>query len=335
MNISEIAKLAGVSKSAVSRYFNDGYISAEKRERIREIVERTGYDPNNSGRKGRKRITNLIGVIIPRLSSESCAKMTEGISDVLGNEGYQIILVNASNDSNKEAEFLDLFRNNRVDGVIFIASAVTKLHLMVMNKMHVPVIVVGQSVPGFSCVCHDDEGAAYALTKLMIEKGAKRPAMIGVDRSDLSVGQARFTGFSRALSESGLKLYTEQIETGKSSVDSGYDKANKLLSKNDRPDALFCATDNIAAGAMICCRDHGLRVPDDIMIVGVGDSKVGNVTPVPITSAHLHYRTAGAEAAGMLLSEIKRRNSVRRVLKLEYDIVERGSTMREHSDDTD
>lgn len=332
MNISEIAKLAGVSKSAVSRYFNDGYISEEKRERIRQAVEKTGYDPNNSGRRGRKRITNLVGVIIPKLSSESCAKMTEGISEALSKEGYQILLVNASNDTVKETEFLDLFRNNRVDGVIFIASAVTKLHLMVMNKMHVPVIVVGQSVPGFSCVCHDDEGAAYALTRLMIDKGARRPAMIGVDKNDLSVGQARFTGFSKALSESGMKLYTEQIETAKSSVDSGYDKANKLLSKSERPDALFCATDNIAAGAMICCRDHGLRIPEDIMIVGVGDSKVGNVTPVPITSAHLHYKTAGAEAAGMLLAELKQKNSVRRVLKLEYDIVERGSTMREQTE---
>jgi len=332
MNISEIAKLAGVSKSAVSRYFNDGYISEEKRERIRQAVEKTGYDPNNSGRRGRKRITNLVGVIIPKLSSESCAKMTEGISEALSKEGYQILLVNASNDIVKETEFLDLFRNNRVDGVIFIASAVTKLHLMVMNKMHVPVIVVGQSVPGFSCVCHDDEGAAYALTRLMIDKGARRPAMIGVDKNDLSVGQARFTGFSKALSESGMKLYTEQIETAKSSVDSGYDKANKLLSKSERPDALFCATDNIAAGAMICCRDHGLRIPEDIMIVGVGDSKVGNVTPVPITSAHLHYKTAGAEAAGMLLAELKQKNSVRRVLKLEYDIVERGSTMREQTE---
>ena len=332
MNISEIAKLAGVSKSAVSRYFNDGYISEEKRERIRQAVEKTGYDPNNSGRRGRKRITNLVGVIIPKLSSESCAKMTEGISEALSKEGYQILLVNASNDIVKETEFLDLFRNNRVDGVIFIASAVTKLHLMVMNKMHVPVIVVGQSVPGFSCVCHDDEGAAYALTRLMIDKGARRPAMIGVDKNDLSVGQARFTGFSKALSESGMKLYTEQIETAKSSVDSGYDKANKLLSKSERPDALFCATDNIAAGAMICCRDHGLRIPEDIMIVGVGDSKVGNVTPVPITSAHLHYKTAGAEAAGMLLAELKKKDSVRRVLKLEYDIVERGSTMREQTE---
>lgn len=332
MNISEIAKLAGVSKSAVSRYFNDGYISEEKRERIRQAVEKTGYDPNNSGRRGRKRITNLVGVIIPKLSSESCAKMTEGISEALSKEGYQILLVNASNDTVKETEFLDLFRNNRVDGVIFIASAVTKLHLMVMNKMHVPVIVVGQSVPGFSCVCHDDEGAAYALTRLMIDKGARRPAMIGVDKNDLSVGQARFTGFSKALSESGMKLYTEQIETAKSSVDSGYDKANKLLSKSERPDALFCATDNIAAGAMICCRDHGLRIPEDIMIVGVGDSKVGNVTPVPITSAHLHYKTAGAEAAGMLLAELKKKDSVRRVLKLEYDIVERGSTMREQTE---
>lgn len=330
MNISDIAKLAGVSKSAVSRYFNDGYISDEKRERIREAVEQTGYDPNNSGRKVRKKITSLVGVIIPKLSSESCAKVTEGIGEVLDNEGYQLLLVNTSYNSSKEVESLDFFRNNRVDGVILLSSAITKLHMTVLKKMRVPTIVVGQNVAGFSCVCHDDEGAAYALTKLMIERGAARPAIIGVDRMDTAAGQARYEGFRRALSESGITHRTEYVETARFTADSGYDKANRLLSQPIPPDAVFCATDNIAAGAMLCCLEHGLKIPDDIMITGVGDSQVGSITPVPITTAHLHYRTSGIEAAKMLLEELRKKDSVRRILKLEYDIVERGSTKINH-----
>ncbi|MDY3971636.1 MAG: LacI family DNA-binding transcriptional regulator [Clostridia bacterium] len=83
MNISEFARLAGVSKSAVSRYFNDGYLSDEKRAMIKKAIDETGYSPSSSAQSVKTRVTKLIGVILPRLSSDSCARITEGISDVL------------------------------------------------------------------------------------------------------------------------------------------------------------------------------------------------------------------------------------------------------------
>lgn len=328
MNISEFAEYAGVSKSAVSRYFNNGYLGDDKREKIEKAIEETGYSPSISAQAIKTRVTKLVGVIIPKLSSESCARITEGISQVLYEHGYQILLVNTANDYNKEIEYLDLFRQNRVDGVIFLATVFTDVHRSLLKKMHIPVVITGQEYKGFSCVCHDDFGAAYALTELMLHKGAVRPAYIGVTDDDKAAGEARHNGFLKALADNDISLDKHNSVTAEFNIDSGYSCAKKIFSGREHPDCIFCATDNIAAGAILYCRENGIKIPEDVMICGVGDSKIGAITAVPLTSARLHYKTAGIEAAQMLLNSIGRASNVPKIMKLDYEIVERESTNR-------
>lgn len=329
MNISEFAEYAGVSKSAVSRYFNNGYLSDDKREKIEKAIEETGYSPSISAQAIKTRVTKLVGVIIPKLSSESCARITEGISQVLYEHGYQILLMNTANDYNKEIEYLDLFRQNRVDGVIFLATVFTDVHRSLLKKMHIPIVITGQEYKGFSCVCHDDFGAAYALTELMLHKGAVRPAYIGVTDDDKAAGEARHKGFMKALADNDISLDKHNSVTAEFNIDSGYSCAKKIFSGREHPDCIFCATDNIAAGAILYCRENGIKIPEDVMICGVGDSKIGAITAVPLTSARLHYKTAGIEAAQMLLNSIGRASNVPKIMKLDYEIVERESTNRQ------
>lgn len=329
MNISEFAEYAGVSKSAVSRYFNNGYLGDDKREKIEKAIEETGYSPSISAQAIKTRVTKLVGVIIPKLSSESCARITEGISQVLYEHGYQILLVNTANDYNKEIEYLDLFRQNRVDGVIFLATVFTDVHRLLLKKMHIPVVITGQEYKGFSCVCHDDFGAAYALTELMLHKGAVRPAYIGVTDDDKAAGEARHKGFLKALADNDISLDKHNSVTAEFNIDSGYSCAKKIFSGREHPDCIFCATDNIAAGAILYCRENGIKIPEDVMICGVGDSKIGAITAVSLTSARLHYKTAGIEAAQMLLNSIGRASNVPKIMKLDYEIVERESTNRQ------
>ena len=328
MNISEFAKEAGVSVSAVSRYFNNGYLSADKREKIEAALERTGYVPSYSAQTMRTKVTKLVGVIIPKLSSESISRITEGISEVLSTEGFELLLINTSNDHNREISSLELFRQNRVDGVILLASIFTDLHRSLLSKMRVPAVIVGQKLKGFNCVCHNDFGAAYAMTKLMLNKGARRPAFIGANPDDIAAGRDRRLGFEKALAEAGLPVPAKWMETARFNMDSGYEKAKRLFSVREKPDCIFCATDTIAAGAMLYCREQGIRIPEDVMIGGIGDSRLDELLYVPLSSAHLHYKTAGIEGAKMLLSEMKDGTEVRRILQLEYDIIERESTQR-------
>ena len=330
MNISEFAKEAGVSVSAVSRYFNDGYLAEDKKEKIKAALERTGYVPSYSARTVRSKVTKLIGVILPKLSSESISRVTEGISEVFGKEGFELLLVNTANDYNREISSLELFRQNRVDGVILLASVFTDLHRSLLAKMRVPVVIIGQQLKGYNCVCHNDFGAAYSMTKLMLSKGVKRPAFIGANPDDKAAGEDRRKGYERAVAEAGLTVDPKYCEIAKFSMESGYEKAKRLFSNRLKPDCIFCATDNIAAGAMLYLRENGISVPNDVIIGGIGDFRFGRVLYVPLSTVHLHYKTAGIEGAKMLLSEMKSSSQVHRILQLEYDIVERESTAKEN-----
>ena len=330
MNISQFAKQTGVSVSAVSRYFNNGYLSDEKRSKIEAALEKTGYVPSSSAQAVRTKVTKLVGVILPKLSSESISRVTEGISNVLEQEGFELLLINTANDYNREIKSLELLRQNRVDGVILLASVFTDLHRSVLAKMRIPVVIVGQQLKGFNCVCHNDMGAAYAITCLMLGKGAKRPAFIGANPDDNAAGRDRRIGFEKALAEYGIKMEKMFMEVAQFNMDSGYEKAKKIFSHNEKPDCIFCATDNIAAGAMLYCRENGIRIPEDVMVSAVGDSRMGRVLFTPLSSVHLHYKTAGAEGARMLLSEMKEPREVHRIIQLEYDIIERESTARRY-----
>ena len=108
MNINEIARLAGVSRATVSRYLNDGYVSEEKKQAIRTVIEKTGYEPSQQARNLRSKVTKLIGVIIPRIQSEAVSRMVAGISEVLSKEGYQLLLANT--DNNAKEELIELRR---------------------------------------------------------------------------------------------------------------------------------------------------------------------------------------------------------------------------------
>lgn len=333
MNITEFAAFAGVSKAAVSRYFNGGYLSADKKQQIAAAVEKTGYHPSAQAQTLRTRRTRQIGVVLPKLSSESCARIVEGIGRTLNDKHYQLLLVSTNNDTKKEIEALDLFRHNYVDGVIFIATIFTTEHRHILQNMHLPVVIVGQKYEGMNCVYHDDFGAARALTRLMLAQGRRRPGYLGVTLHDRAAGLARREGFDAALKEAGIPPRPERTSIAEFNMESGYHQAAALFEKAGQLDCLFCATDNIAVGALQYCRTHGIRVPEDVMIASVGDSKAGRVAYVPLTSAHLHYHTSGEEAAELLLQMLAKERVGTRALQLDYEVKQRASTGAPESDE--
>ena len=251
MNITAFAQYAGVSKAAVSRYFNGGYLSAEKRAQIAAAVEATGYRPSMQAQMLRTRRTRQIGVIMPRLSSESCARMVEGISRVLDDQNYQLLLINTANDNTREVRALDTLRHDTVDGIILIATMFTPEHHAVLQSLHVPVVIVGQQYPGFSCVFHDDFGAAQAATAHMLQKGRRKPGYLGVTLLDKAVGLARREGFDSALRDAGLVPQPQRMSIAKFNMESGYHQAEQLFGRAPGLDCLFCATDSIALCAAI------------------------------------------------------------------------------------
>lgn len=203
MNINEIAKLAGVSRATVSRYLNNGYVSDEKKERIQEVIDRTGYKPSTQAQTLRTKKTRLIGVILPKINSDSISRMVAGISVVLKEAGYQLLLANTENREKEELEYLRLFSENHVDGIILIATIITREHKRALKALQVPVVLLGQRLDGYSCVYQDDCLAARDVSRLLL-RGAGKIGCIGVTQQDEAVGAGRRKGFLEAAGDAGI-----------------------------------------------------------------------------------------------------------------------------------
>lgn len=326
MNIADIARLAGVSNAAVSRYFNNGYISDEKKEAIRKVVEETGYRPSVQAQTLRTKKTHMVGVIIPKLASFSIGSVVTGINEVLTDHNYQMLLANTVNDPKKELEYLSVFKDKQVDGVILVATVLTPEHKKILKSMKVPVVVVGQRLPGSCCVYHDDYHCMYDMAKLFVERGCKNIGYISAPHADKSVGLARYEGARDAiLEEAGIEFYDAM---GDFSMESGYDETKELFEKCDKIDGIICATDTMSLGAMRYLREHNYRMPEDVILSGQGNYQYTNVTYPTITSIQFSYQESGNLGAEMLLDLLSKKNTISKEVMLGYHIIEKESTQR-------
>ena len=326
MDINQIAQMAGVSRATVSRYLNDGYVSQEKRAAIRRVIEKTGYVPSRQAKTLRTGKTNVVGVIIPKINSASVSRMVAGITPVLNEAGYQVLLANTSNDAAREVEFLRLFsEKNQVDGVILIATVVTPEHEEAIASLPVPVVVLDQNVECCSCVFQNDLDAMHDVASVAL-RTSRHPAYIGVFEADVAVGQMRRKGFLAACVEAGVEVPERAMRVAEFTVDSGYEQAEALLEEYPELDGIVCATDSIAYGALTCLREYGHRVPDEVVVTGIDDSEISQIVTPTLTTVHNHYKTSGTEAARMLVGFMTGEEYVARKVKMDYEVVARNST---------
>lgn len=304
VKMKDVAELAGVSSAAVSRYLNGGYISADKAERIKQAIELTGYVRSSQARALRTGSTKLIGVIVPKINSESVSRITAGIGQVLGRRGYQMLLANTDNVPDRELEYLDLFQNHPVDGIVLVATMITGEHRRAIESCRVPIVLIGQHVEGAACVYHDDYEAAFELGQALAKRAEGKIAYIGVAEEDRAAGYDRRRGFEAGLRAAGVALDSSLICQGSFTLDSGYCAARELLSVDPDVSLIACATDTMAAGA--------LRALDEVRgmgegvrrVSGFGDNAFLRALTGGIPTVHYGYLTSGVEATNMLLNTL-------------------------------
>lgn len=328
MTISDIAKMAGVSSAAVSRYLNNGYLSEEKKEAIREAIEKTGYTPSKQAQMLRTKKTNLIGVVIPNIDSESVARMVAGITSVLNKAGYETLLANTENNVEKELSYLNIFKRNRVDGIIFVATILTKKHKEILKEITLPVVMLGQQSDDLPCIYHDDYHAAYDIARELIKGGCHKPGVIGVTKQDIAVGTHRLQGFLDACRDANITVDGDRIKTGPFSLQSGYDNAAWIMKKYPDTDALFCLTDRIATGAVTYLKENGISIPDRVSVCGFGHSRTSKVITPALTTVHFYYRTCGEKGAGLLLSLLQQKEVPIKSIQLNYEVIVQDSVKK-------
>lgn len=326
MDINEIARLAGVSRATVSRYLNDGYVSQEKRRLISQVIQETGYVPSHSAQQLRTGRTNLVGIIIPKINSQSVARIIAGITEEFAGTDYHTLLSNTNNSPQEEVRCLRAFvERPRVDGVILMATIVTDEHIEAMRALSVPVVILGQQLEGFSCVFHDDYRSVFDVAKIAL-RTARHPGYIGGPDDDVSAGAMRHRGFVDACRAAGIEPVDAAQTTGDFSMESGYLCCEQIMDAVPETDALICATDTMAFGAIACLREYGHRVPEDVQVTGIGDSELARVLVPSLTTTRLFFRTSGREATKMLIEAMDNGDEIPRYLKMGYEVYRRNST---------
>ena len=293
MTISDIAKMAGVSSAAVSRYLNGGPLSEQKREAIREVVEKTGYRPDAAAQTLRTGRVNQIGVIAPSISSQSVGQITAGIASELDQQNYLILLGNTELDEQRELGYLTAMQRNHVAGIILL-------------------------------------GCYYSpqLAQRMLACGHRRLAYIGGTEKDQAVGLARRQGVQDALNAAGLdgdKL--PRLCCSAFTMEEGERCMNELLACCPDLDGVVCVTDTVALGAMRALRAAGRAIGTQVSLAGIGDSWVGGVVEPGLTTVRFYQKQVGVEAARMLLQMLEHpeNGGPVRQTTLGYSVVDRGS----------
>ena len=326
MTIKEVAELAGVSTAAVSRYFNGGSLSDEKRKKIRKIVEKNNYSPNALAQTMRTGKSGHIGVIVPYIHSNSMSQIMEGIAEGLKANDYIFILACTDGEKEKEVMFIESMQKSGMDGIILMGTVMTPHLKDTIDNSIIPIVVTGQSFKGVSSVYHDDIHCMKDITQLMLKK-RKKIAYVGVDEEDAAVGQARRKGVEKAFLEAGIDA--DKLIIGKSdyTMNGGYNETLRLIKDYPDLDGIICATDRIAHGAILALRESGKKVPKDVSVSGVGNSWADIVSQPQLTTVKLYFEDCGRVAVRILMEAIKsgEKDFPVRSVKLGYQIVERGS----------
>lgn len=326
ITIRQIAKIANVSRSTVSRVLNNsGYVNESTRKKVLQVIEETGYIPSEQAKSFRTKKTKVIGVILPTIQTETSGKIVSGIDDILFKNGYQILLANTNLDSKRELEFLELLTARRVEGIILIATNTSPTLVEKIQKLGIPVVVIGQEIDGVPNILFDDYNSAREVVSHLISKGHSKISIITVDEKDVAVGYNRFKGYLDACSESGLEIKDHWIQKGIFNIQSGYEAMQRIMEKPDRPTAVFAVTDRLAFGAMKYLKNNGYEIPRDFAVVSIGSSEMSEYIDPQLTTVDYNRVEAGKKAAEELLSIIAEEKRQGDKIILHYQLIERKS----------
>lgn len=290
LTMSDIAKMAGVGKSTVSRYFNDGYVKEETREKIKKVIEDHNYEPDPLAQIMKAKQSKMIGIITATLDSKTSSRVMMSLDKYVRDEGYMPLIINTSHNELREIKSIESLWKLKVDGIVLLATHITMAHYKMVSKLDIPFIFVGQNFDEGVSVVYDDYNAGKDVGKCIASKGHKDIIYLGVGQKDEAVGVIRKKGVLEGLKENGVD-YVYCVETD-FSFEHSREKISQILDKR-QPSAIICATDNIALACYKEIRERGLEMPEDISLIGFGGYEVSSLVTPSITSIRFNNEEAG------------------------------------------
>lgn len=338
VGIIEVAQRAGVSTATVSRALNGkANVSARARERVLKAAQELGYVASSSAYTLATGKAKNIGVVVPLIDRWFFSTILEGAVNALVNRGYDVTLYSLSGgSSNRNRIFDELVLRKRVDGVLTIALKLTEAELQKLTELQKPIIGIGGPIPGVRAIAIDEEGAGRLATTHLISLGHTKIGIIsGTPATEMDFHQPylRKTGYHEALLDANLDFHPQWVAEAEFTIDGGYYAAKQMLGNpQNAPTAIFCGADEMAFGAIQAARDLGLRVPQDISVVGIDGHPL--VEFYGLTSVNQQVKKQGVKGANELIDilesgEEKDLRNFEDLTLWPIDLVVRSSTARQ------
>lgn len=304
--IKDIAKLAGVSITTISKVINhkDHDIGKDTKNRVLEIIKQYNYRPNALASGLITKKTGTIGLLVPDISNAFFSEVIQAVENTAMQYGFNVILCNTDDNEEKELEYLNVLRDKRVDGIIFISTFISNhrgIDELADNGM--PLVVVDRSIDNalIKVVQLDNESGGYAAAKHLIQHGHTRVGCITGPLQNRSA-RDRYEGYVKALREAGIAFEDKYVYEGDYRITSGETAAQALLKEGVT--AIFACNDMMAYGVYRAARDLGLQIPEDLSVVGYDDIYLSEILSPPLSSVRQPTYEIGAASASILIDMI-------------------------------
>ncbi|MGN0159274.1 MAG: LacI family DNA-binding transcriptional regulator [Brotaphodocola sp.] len=318
MTMDDIAMQAGVAKSTVSRYFNGGSVKQSTKLKIQKVIEKYNYEPNTFARLNARQ-SNLIGVVVPTLNSKVTSRVMTSIDRYLRERDYATLIRSSDHDIELELQNIQKLIHLNVDGILISAIAITEEHRRIMENAEIPIVVMAQECESSVSIVDDDYRAGRCMGEYIGKRGHRNAAIISVDETDVAVGIRRKQGIL-----DGLKAYGVDrplVVLSDYSFAGGQAAAREILEKDRKVDAIICATDRLAFGAYRVLQEYGLRIPDDVSVVGFGGYEESVLLDPELTTLKFDSYAMGYLGAEALL-KILNKEPVSKKQIIEYEFIE-------------
>lgn len=327
ISIKDLAEIAEVSHSTVSRALHHSpLVNGETGDRIRQLAVQMGYRPSAIARSLVTRKTWTIGVVVTTIADPFIAEVVSGIEEKANDCGYSVFLANSNADPEREMKVVHSFHERRVDGILVTASRVGAIYVPMLSEMNVPIVLINNQHPSdfAHSVVIDNVTASRKAVEHLVKLGHKRIAYIG-DRYGYQSDTERFAGYRQALEYADVSFLPELVVHGDGKAESAGPAIERLFEAATSPTAIFCYNDMTALGALRAIRRRGLKVPDDVSLVGFDDLFIASYTQPLLTTVRQPHRQMGLMAMEMLL-KLFSAEQAKTSVKVEGELIVREST---------
>jgi LacI family transcriptional regulator/LacI family repressor for deo operon, udp, cdd, tsx, nupC, and nupG len=328
--LRDVASKAGVSIATVSRVINGApNISNETRVRVQKAMKSLNYRPSRIAKRLRSKSVsgNLVGVLVPDISNPFYIDVLTGIEDYLLSHQYLLIMCNFSQNSDKEEMYVDALVSESVDGLIVAPANENDEKIMALEKDGIPFVCIDRGLSNVKAdlVLVDNVKGAYEAVSFLLKQGYRRIAYIS-GLIEIPTSRQRESGYKLALEEFGVPFNEELVKYGDSGMLSGIRLTRELLAQDHRPDAIFTGNNLITLGALEAITESGLRIPQDIAIIGFDDMPFSGTLNPPLTAVRQPAYEIGRRAAELLYQRILEPDRPNVKIVLETELIIRKST---------